>query len=115
MYVGQVLKSGVASLALASLSFTASAAGGGAPIAWRALKSLSLEDLAAVQVDTVVGASRHEEKFTEVREFIVEVLLSRTSTLCPSSTAQPSCSKSSSSAAAIGRRIDIHGSTAQRI
>ena len=63
MYIGQVLKTGVASLALASLCITAWAAGNTNDLA--ALKSLSLEDLAAVQVDTVVGASKHEQKVTE--------------------------------------------------
>ena len=39
--------------------------GGGQTNDLAALKSLSLEDLAAVQVDTVVGASKHEQKVTE--------------------------------------------------
>ena len=65
MYVGQAVKTGVASLALASLSVTAWAAGVGGTNDLAALKSLSLEDLAAVQVDTVVGASKHEQKVTE--------------------------------------------------
>ena len=59
----QKLKSGAASLALASLSITVWAAGDTNDLA--ALKSLSLEDLAAVRVETVVGASKHEQKITE--------------------------------------------------
>jgi hypothetical protein len=53
VYMGQVLKTGVASLALASLSVTAWAAGGE-----------GTNDLAAVQVDRVVGASKPEQKVT---------------------------------------------------
>ena len=68
VYAGQLLRTAVASLAslaLASLSVTARAAGGSGTNDLAALKSLSLEDLAAVQVDTVVGASKHEQKVTE--------------------------------------------------
>lgn len=50
-------------MALALLSLAAWAADSTNEVA--ALKSLSLEDLAAVQVDTVVGASKHEQKVTE--------------------------------------------------
>ena len=64
LYAGHLLRMAVASLALASLSVTAWAGGGGTNDL-AALKSLSLEDLAAVQVDTVVGASKHEQKVTE--------------------------------------------------
>jgi outer membrane receptor for ferrienterochelin and colicins len=61
--VRTILKRGVTSLALASLSAMSWAADSTNNLA--ALKSLSLEDLAAVQVDTVVGASKHEQKVTE--------------------------------------------------
>ena len=53
MYVRQVIKTGVASLALASLSVTAWAAGGAGTSDLAALKSPSLEDLAAVRVDKI--------------------------------------------------------------
>ena len=59
----QTLKTGVTSLALVLCSVMAQAADPTNELA--ALKSLSLEDLAAVQVDTVVGASKHEQKVTE--------------------------------------------------
>jgi outer membrane receptor for ferrienterochelin and colicin len=65
VYARKVFKTVVASLALASLSVTAWAAGVGGTNDLAALKSLSLEDLAAVQVDTVVGASKHEQKVAE--------------------------------------------------
>ena len=70
MYVRQIIKTGVVGLALASLSVTAWAAGGVVVADTNAndlalLKFLSLEDLAAVQLDTVVGASKHEQKVTE--------------------------------------------------
>lgn len=48
---------------LASLSVTVWAADSTNDLA--ALKSLSLEDLSAVQVDTVVGASKHEQNVTD--------------------------------------------------
>ena len=64
VYAGQIAKARGASLALASLSITAWAAEGSTNDL-AALKSLSLEDLAAVQVDTVVGASKHEQKVTD--------------------------------------------------
>ena len=54
---------GVAILALTLFSLTAWADDNTNNLA--ALKALSLEDLAAVQVDTVVGASKHEQKVTE--------------------------------------------------
>jgi outer membrane receptor for ferrienterochelin and colicins len=59
----QTLKTEVTSLALVSLSVMAQAADPTNELA--ALKSLSLEDLAAVQVDTVVGASKHEQNVTD--------------------------------------------------
>ena len=59
----QTLKTGVTSLALVSLSVMAQAADPTNQLA--ALKSLSLEDLAAVQVDTVVGASKHEQSLSD--------------------------------------------------
>jgi hypothetical protein len=65
VYAGRILRTAVASLALASFSVTAWAAGAGGINDLAALKSLSLEDLAAVQVDTVVGAFKHERKVTE--------------------------------------------------
>ena len=54
---------GVAILALTLFSLTAWAGDNTNNLA--ALKALSLEDLASVQVDTVVGASKHEQKVTE--------------------------------------------------
>ncbi len=53
----------VASLALASSVLVLAAAESTENLA--ALKSLSLEDLSAVKVDTVVGASKHEQKVTD--------------------------------------------------
>jgi outer membrane receptor for ferrienterochelin and colicins len=63
VYVRQALRAGAASLALAALCLPAWAGDNTNDLA--ALKSLSLEDLAAVQVDTVVGASKHEQKVTD--------------------------------------------------
>lgn len=57
------VKTVVASLALASFSVMGWAADNGDSLA--ALKSMSLEDLGEIRVDTVVGASKHEQKTTE--------------------------------------------------
>ena len=57
------VKTVVASLALASFSVIGWAADNGDSLA--ALKSMSLEDLGEIRVDTVVGASKHEQKTTE--------------------------------------------------
>lgn len=56
-------KSALASLALASVFISARAASD--PESLSALKSLSIEDLGSVRVETVMGASKHEQKTTE--------------------------------------------------
>jgi len=63
VFVWPSFKTGAASLTLVLLAIEAWAADDTNNLA--RLKSLSLEDLAAVQVDTVVGASKHEQKVTE--------------------------------------------------
>ena len=56
-------KMAVASLVLVSFFFTARATT--TPESLAALKSMSIEDLGAVRVETVTGASKHEQKTTE--------------------------------------------------
>ena len=57
------VKIGAASLALAWFTAIGWAADNADSLA--ALKSMSLEDLTGIQVETVVGASKHEQKTTE--------------------------------------------------
>ena len=66
MYAGQILRTGVASLALASLSVTAWAAGEGGTNDLAALKSLSLEDLALFQDKNFLPKPYYPSKLLEM-------------------------------------------------